>query len=71
MADVTYFFDVIGAQALLHIRQSPPTGMALTQQVRHKRLHPCANKQRGRVVFWHQRKRGDNGVPTLRKEAQE
>src|SRR5579875_195780 len=71
VADITNFFDIIGAQALLYIREPPPSRMALAQQVWDERLHARADKQGGWIVFRHQRGRGNDSMPALCKEAQE
>ena len=71
MADVADFINVIGAQALLYICQASPLGVTLTQEIGHERVHPGADKQRGRVVFRYERGRGNNRVPALCKEVQE
>ena len=71
MTDIANFFNIIGAQALLHIRQASATGMALTQQIGHEWLHSGADKQRSRIIFRHERGRGDNSMSALREEAQE
>ena len=57
--------DVVGAQTALPADQAPARRMWLAQQIRHQRLHAGGDEQRGRVVFGHQRRRGDEGASAL------
>jgi hypothetical protein len=62
MAGIADLGNIVGAQALLHVRDACTSRVWLAQQERHQRVHAGGGEQHTWVVLGDQRRAADNRV---------